>query len=408
MKENWLNGMQRNLDGHKMDPPPGLWEGICEQMGIEPEPVPVRKTAAIRRWYWAVAAVVLALVGFFALYYLGDEEPVAENREAVMVSNKAENIASESEMPVSLKMPVIDKQPSLPLLAEQSHKKDTQTSAPEDEADSVQSEVLTVRNHGDRSRDSVGQNHGPVPMIPVAPSYAEPSYVATRKSSHDDSRWTIGLNASGGLLAATNSVNTDRLYYEKAPMENGIDKLYPNASQYVGKYTFYNGSTASYVLTEHVAKHQLPLRFGFSLQYHLNPRLALLSGISYTRLSSEFTFPLYQNISFNQKLHYIGIPFGVAWQLWTVNRFSLYLSGGAMVEKCVSVSVDGDYTGRKPWQWSVNAAAGAEYAFSPLVGAYLEPSLGYYFSDGTRLEHYYKEHPLAPSIEFGLRMHFGR
>ena len=134
----------------------------------------------------------------------------------------------------------------------------------------------------------------------------------------------------------------------------------------------------------------------------------MLSGISYTRLYSEFSFPLYQNISYSQRLHYIGVPFGVTWQLWRANHFSVYLAGGAMVEKCVSVSIDGDYTGQKPWQWSVNGAVGAEYAFTSLLGAYIEPSLGYYFSDGTQLEHYYKEHPLAPSIEFGLRMHLGR
>ena len=79
-----------------------------------------------------------------------------------------------------------------------------------------------------------------------------------------------------------------------------------------------------------------------------------------------------------------------------------------MVEKCVSVSLNGNYSGKKPWQWSVSAAAGAEYAFMPSLGAYIEPSLGYFFSDGTQLEHYYKEHPLAPSIEFGLRLHVGK
>jgi hypothetical protein len=150
------------------------------------------------------------------------------------------------------------------------------------------------------------------------------------------------------------------------------------------------------------------LRFGLSLHYQFHPRLAFMSGISYTRLYSEFSLPLYKNISYSQRLHYIGVPFGVAWQLWRASRFSVYLSGGAMVEKCVSVSLDGDYTGKKPWQWSLNAAAGAEYALTPQFGVYLEPSLGYYFSDGTQLEHYYKEHPLAPSIEFGLRMHLGR
>ena len=128
------------------------------------------------------------------------------------------------------------------------------------------------------------------------------------------------------------------------------------------------------------------------------------------------TSPHNQNVIYNQRLHYIGIPLGVEWHLWTVNRFSFYCSGGAMVEKCVSVYLDpslaqnllGDYTSQKPWQWSVYAAAGAEYSIVSSLGLYIEPSLGYYFSDGTKLEHYYKEHPLAPAIEFGLRMHLGR
>ena len=59
----------------------------------------------------------------------------------------------------------------------------------------------------------------------------------------------------------------------------------------------------------------------------------------------------------------------------------------------------------KPLQWSVNTALGAEYQPTKQLGIYLEPSLGYYFKDNTPLEHYYKEHPLSPAIEFGLRWH---
>ena len=67
-----------------------------------------------------------------------------------------------------------------------------------------------------------------------------------------------------------------------------------------------------------------------------------------------------------------------------------------MLEKCLN---------EKPWQWSIEAAAGIEYSIVRQLGLYLEPSLGYYFKDGTSFDHYYKEHPLAPSIEFGLRLH---
>jgi hypothetical protein len=49
-----------------------------------------------------------------------------------------------------------------------------------------------------------------------------------------------------------------------------------------------------------------------------------------------------------------------------------------------------------------------EYSFTPQLGVYLEPSLGYYFDDGTQLEHYYREHPLAPSISLGLRFNISK
>ena len=144
------------------------------------------------------------------------------------------------------------------------------------------------------------------------------------------------------------------------------------------------------------AKHRLPVTLGLSVNYQLNARLALLTGINYTYLYSEFSTPLYPNIYREQKLHYLGVPVGLSWLFWKTSGFSFYLSGSAMLQKCLN---------EKPWQWSVNASAGAEYAITPLVGIYLQPSLGYYFHDGTSFEHYYKEHPLAPSIEFGLRLH---
>lgn len=145
-----------------------------------------------------------------------------------------------------------------------------------------------------------------------------------------------------------------------------------------------------------VAKHHLPIRFGLNVDYRLSPRLAISSGIHYTYLYSQFSVPQHSSLSVNQKLHYLGIPLGMVWQLWSAHNFQLYITGEVMVEKCLN---------DKPWQFSTHGAAGAEYVFSRKFGFYLETSLGYYFDDGTHLEHYYKEHPLVPSIEFGLRMH---
>ena len=413
MNDDWAERLRKHLENYEVEPPPELWESICERLGIDPEPapepVPAKKPAQIKRWIWAVAAGVLALVGVFVAYQWGDDEVVAEAEKV------SKEVAKEPVLSQIQEKSVVEEGPSYQLLAVQTHKqnqgdrsldseaKPESRTCPPDfaEADPCQSD----RNLEENSRDSVRQNYDAVPMITEL--YPEPTPVPTKKQASDAGKWTIGLNASGGLLASNNSVYTDRLYHQTDKI-GMLDGVYNNPTAQINYNHPYYNYESSYTITEHLSKHRLPIRFGLSLHYQFHPRLAFMSGISYTRLYSEFSFPLYGNISYSQRLHYIGVPFGVAWQLWAANRFSVYLAGGAMVEKCVSVSIDGDYTGQKPWQWSVNGAIGAEYAFTSLLGAYIEPSLGYYFSDGTQLEHYYKEHPLAPSIEFGLRMHFGR
>ena len=408
MNDDWAERLRKHLENYEVEPPPELWESICERLGIDPEPapepVPAKKPAQIKRWIWAATAGILALVGVFVAYQWGDEEVVAEAEKV------SKEVAKEPVLSQIQEQSVVEEGPSYQLLAVQTQKQNQGDRSLDSEAkpesrtcppDSAEAETSqSDRNLEENSRDSVRQNHDTEPMI--SELYPEPTPVPAKKQASDAGKWTIGLNASGGLLASNNSAYTDRLYHQSAKI-GIVDEAYAQIN-----YNYRENDATSYTVTEHLSKHRLPIRFGLSLHYQFRPRLAFMSGISYTRLYSEFSFPLYGNISYSQRLHYIGVPLGVAWQLWAANRFSVYLAGGAMVEKCVSVSIDGDYTGQKPWQWSVNAAVGAEYAFSSLLGAYIEPSLGYYFSDGTQLEHYYKEHPLAPSIKFGLRMHFGR
>ena len=199
-------------------------------------------------------------------------------------------------------------------------------------------------------------------------------------STSKSEKWSIGLTASGGLLAL---VHQDTYY--------SGDYYADDPNKYHSPESITNGNSPNEYLHYPAYKHHLPMRLGLSLHYQLNDALALQSGINYTYLYSESITHID-----NQHLHYLGIPIGLSWQLWKTNGFSFYLSGSAMLEKCLN---------EKPWQWSLGAAAGAEYSFTSHVGVYLQPSLSYYFNDGTSFEHYYKEHPLAPAIEFGLRLH---
>lgn len=418
MKEDWAEQLRRKLEGHEMAPPDGLWERICERMeaegypmGLKPEPV--RQKPAINKWWWAAAAAVLALVGCFVVYEMSDnEQPLQADAEV-----QQQPSLSPSSEPVLAQQPSTQQQENIvsprsnSFISRALSIRPNQCSLDSAKSESGNCSPDLITHQEDPTEEQKPQDHQTdKPMIQPSPQYqtvgSPDSHVPTTKHSSGSGQWTIGLNASGGLLAVNNSVRADKLYLGGTGSYGEFS--YWDTASSDKSYSQDVSSSTPYVLTEHISKHRLPLRLGLSLQYQLNPRLALLSGISYSRLYSEFSFPLYPNICISQRLHYIGIPFGVAWQLWEANRFRIYLSGGALVEKCVSVDLDGDYSGKKPWQWSVNAAAGAEYAFTPLLGAYIEPSLGYYFSDGTQLEHYYKEHPLAPSIEFGLRMHLGR
>ena len=408
MKEDWTEQLRRKLENYEVEPPPGLWEDICKQMdkpfGLKPFS---RLTGTAQRW-WAVAAAVVALVGCFVVYEMSDSEQPIE-ADAVPQQQQEDNVRPRQLSLISRSSSFCSNQglnqgnrSMIQAMPQNQATFTTDTVCRQENAeDELEHQDYQIEEHQDHQADR--------PMILPSTQYqtidSPDSHVSTTKHSSGSGQWSIGLKASGGLLAANSTMQSDRLYQTQSMVYGPYKYEGVYAQTYSNEKT--NAST-SYKVTDYAAKHHLPLRFGLSLHYQLSPRLALLSGISYTRLSSEFSFPLYQNISYSQKLHYIGIPFGVVWQLWGANRFRIYLSGGAMVEKCVSVDLDGDYAGKKPWQWSLNAAAGAEFALTSLFGIYLEPSLGYYFSDGTQLDHYYKEHPLAPSIEFGLRMHLGR
>ncbi len=387
MKENWIDQMRRKLEGHEVAPPEGLWEDICKEMGLTPEPV--RKTAASKRWYRAAAAL-LALAGFFAYYH---EEGLRGKNEEARVKNEEVRVKNE-ELRIKSYDYLANTRLESNVLAAESPK---DTSA-DDQERGIRQPPESASQPSEPSQDANAPISEPrSPISADAPAHSHSMATASGKPvSGKQGKWSVGLNALGGLLAAT-SVETYRL--------DGTQK-----NESLG-FSHYDG-LPNYIPTEYTWKHRLPWRLGLNVQYQLSDRLTLFSGISYTYLYSECDILLQKELHVEQKLHYLGIPLGISWQLWSSDHLRFYLSGSGMLEKCISSEYSGlpsqAVDGKKPWQWSVQAAAGAEYLFTPLFGAYLEPSLGYHFDDGTSLQHYYKEHQLAPSIEFGLRLHLKR
>lgn len=409
MKEEWTDKLKTRLEHHEMTPPEGLWEGISKQMNLAEKPVRRSSFPLSKRWI-ATAAALLALAGFFVLYdfqdYTTDSSPksVAEKVEVRHSPTQEqtpevkpvgeEPAAPQSHSLLAQAMPAICKavspttesqEPSVtPVITEEKEEETTDTPK---NAENSQASAQTTRK--------IQQANSALPQ-----SYQQNDGKLYSEDSKRPRRWSFGLHASGGLLA-----DNSHQQYDHYPISQS-DPLSPSSHyEHISSETPQNETPMK-------ASHRLPIRFGLKIGYQLSERWALQTGITYTYLYSEFTLVNRQQPAIEQRLHYVGIPLGISYQIWKNSKFRLYASAGASAEKCVknsqesgdaNINVQSD--SEKPLQWSVNTALGAEYQPTKQLGIYLEPSLGYYFKDNTPLEHYYKEHPLSPAIEFGLRWH---
>lgn len=378
MKGDWTDKLKTRLEGHEMTPPSDLWTGINEQMGFAAQPA---RASVVAFWRWAtVAAVVLALVGFFALY---------ENNEADY-SIPNELITEEAIIQKTMEETIIEKQP----IAKKQHNIIPQVKPQESVGVTIVEEnfdvveITAVQQEKSQKRPTTKE---------VVETYHHNVPIQQPKAKSKKQRLSVALNASGGL---SNS-KTESMHVE--PVYGAAPGTPPHRMHYLGDVF-----EPKKVQERKASKHAFPIRLGIKLSYPLNDRLSLQSGVGYTLLKSDLS---YSSMQIGQQLHYIGVPLGLRYQLWNSGRFSLYGAVGAMLEKCVknSSELPSAFTyaalinTEKPWQCSLNAALGAEYRLDKAIGIYLEPGVGYFFEDGTSVEHYYTEHPLVPSLEIGLR-----
>lgn len=409
MKEEWTDKLKTRLEHHEMTPPEGLWEGISKQMNLAEKPVRRSSFPLSKRWI-ATAAALLALAGFFTLYDFKDD---ATSSSPVNIAEKAESHQAPAQKQSPEEKPVGEK-PAAPrmlsLLAQavpaNAKTAPATTESPEPSATPIITEEKVTEATAEAQTAETSQASAQTARkIQQASSALPPSYQQSDGKPYSEAgkrprQWSFGLHASGGLLA------------DNSHQQNGHYPISQSDPLSPSSHYGYNSSETPQNETPMKASHRLPIRFGLKIGYQLSERWALQSGITYTYLYSDFTLVNRQQPAIEQRLHYVGIPLGISYQIWKNSNFLLYVSAGASAEKCVknsqesgdaNINVQSD--NEKPLQWSVNTALGAEYQPTKQLGIYLEPSLGYYFKDNTPLEHYYKEHPLSPAIEFGLRWH---
>lgn len=226
----------------------------------------------------------------------------------------------------------------------------------------------------------------------------------------DKSGFTISANASsvGGIRTVSNGYAA----LSNSDVTRQVSEFGAMGNEYSQVLLSNNNNEVS-----SLTKHYQPIRFGVTAAYRFNHVISVESGLSYTCLVSNLSSGSDKGkYTTRQQLHYIGIPLNLRLEMWSIRNFSIYFSGGGMMEKCIAgksvtrYAINGlkdssasSSLSEKQLQWSVNGAFGAQYRFNELVGLYVEPGVSYYFNNGSSIENIYKERPLNFNIALGLR-----
>jgi len=172
-----------------------------------------------------------------------------------------------------------------------------------------------------------------------------------------------------------------------------------------------NNSGAGY--TE--ANHDTPLRFGLTLQVPITERIAIESGLIYSRLHSEMSsYNGVQSFSYGQTLHYIGVPLRVNYALWQNRRVCVYAKAGLMAEKLISSSINLESQAEiiskpeapkeKPLQFSIGAAIGGSLRIINNIDLFVEPGVSHYLDNHSNICNVYKDRPTTFDLSVGLRI----
>ena len=114
------------------------------------------------------------------------------------------------------------------------------------------------------------------------------------------------------------------------------------------------------------------------------------------------------SIHTDQTLHYLGIPLSLQYYIVNGSRWKAYATAGIEADwniksRSVTEGVETQSL-RDHLQWSLGGAVGVQYDILPQLGVYLEPGGRYYMDNGSKVQNYFKAHPTAWTLQFGIRL----
>mgnify|MGYP001514895841 CR=1 FL=1 len=435
-KDKWIKNFRTRMEGYSEPAPADLWEQLEKELDTVPKVIPMW-----RRWQAAAAVALLVVVSSLTVWFW--QSPSANYLEqqsaGLNVMHEPDELVPGSitpEQPMALVVPaarseekkhvkVVRSVTAKALAAEQEvllNKEVEEIQIEENYIEEQKAESVIVEQ---KQQKQAGRS---------SYSAAKTNYAYVAPHRKKDRNWSIGLSTGNGTFSSSTSMDG------YLPLPNGARNATMNSAYGVetraeiDKLVQFNNLSEGQNAQSDIKyrqrqmcirdrKYRMPVTFGASLRFDLSDDWAVETGVTYTQLSSETRSGTQKNnYGWEEKLHYVGIPLKVNRNIWSNKRFEVYASAGGAVEKCVSgkrsiigsvstsnAGKDEQFSGGeedvkvKPLQWSLSAAAGAQFKITEKLGIYAEPGVVYYFDDGSNVNTIRKEHPFNFNIQLGVR-----
>lgn len=440
MKKHWIDDLRNRLGHYETEAPEGVWSSISERLYGAAAPMdghlnvaPKQRKQAATIWLIPTGiAATIALLALLSYPFLHHEEPIRPTlptlaqevpaaqqqimeQEAIEhptspLNNSSEQSTSSAESQAGAFTSASGKQ-AVGSTSPIEEKASAPTSTTEKQ---VVNPSSAFSDNPEQPSSSAGDKvTSPSPHSPSR-RWGETTIATTPRGARRHARWSLSASASGGIGSNSNLHSREGVLMVSAP--SSYHTTWAD-SPLLGIGLMNRGEE---VHSEY--KHHLPLRFGLNVAFYLSPRLAVESGLSYTRLTSDHTEGSYHSYhTTTQKIDYLGIPLKLKYQFLSLNRIALYASAGAMAEQCISGKATTQYVIQqkaqqtekqnltsRPLQLSAQAALGVEYHFIDRFSLFAEPGVGYYFDDRSSLETIYQKRPFNFNLNLGIRFKPGK
>ena len=438
-EKEWTSELRKRMADYQEPVNDELWERIESTLSEKSGSQEKARIVPLRRWAAAAAALLIVVGGGYYIHKkVNTGASVVETAAIIEKAGPMETPKALIKQENLDKLDNLDKLENLDKLAHLAHLKSPQSpssplspsspSSPSHPTLTIEEDKQEPINHEERKQDedlrvsqstetsTMARNDGNERMRKLEASSQSVSSASHRSLGYERSQ-TIRPKKQeqpklSAMLYAQNAMGGNDLHrdpvlmsMDKAAMYSEVEKISYAVNTRHAPIYLYN--------YEEITKHHQPVTFGLSLSYPLTSRLSVLSGVTYTKLSSDFIQKMNDTKVVNeQELHYVGVPVRFSYQLLSWKGFSLYgIAGGA-----ADMNVKSSYTtegmkgkARKDRvQFSADAAAGVQYQVLPQMGLYVEPGVKYYLDNKSRVDNYFKDHPFNFNLQVGVRYELSR